>query len=91
MDYSKEKYKSLKEKYALKGDTAYYLELFGHFLAQREGYKKLDGMEAVFFYLVQKYHWLPKDVRSMSHEDLCFVLAEEMAPWKAPKAARENY
>ena len=88
MEYTKQKYEWLKQKYMLKGDTAYYLELFGHALAEREGYKKLDGMEAIFFYLVQKYHWLPKDVRSMSLEDLCFVLEEEMATWKAPKAAR---
>jgi hypothetical protein len=89
MDYPKEKYKTLKQKYALKGDTAYYLELFGHFLAKREGYQKMDGMEAIFYYLMQKHHWLPRDVRSMSTEDLCFALAEEMATWRAPKAARE--
>ena len=91
MEYSKEKYRVLKQKYALKCDTAYYLELFGHFLAEREGYSKFDGMEAIFFYLVQKHNWLPRDVHSMSTEDLCFVLAEEMASWKAPKAARENF
>jgi hypothetical protein len=90
MDYSKEKYRALKQKYALKGDTAYFLELYGHFLAEREGYKEMDGIDAIYYYLVQKHHWLPRDVRAMSTEDLCFVLAEEMANWKAPKAARES-
>lgn len=88
MEYTKQKYETLKQKYMLKSDTAYYLELFGHHLAEREGYRKLDGMDAIFFYLVQKHHWLPRDVRTMSTEDLCFVLEEEMASWKAPQAAR---
>jgi len=88
MEYTKQKYEALKQKYALKGDTAYYLELFGHAIAEREGYQKVDGMEAIYFYLVQKHHWLPRDVRTMRMEDLCLVLAEEMAVWKAPKAAR---
>jgi hypothetical protein len=90
VEYSKEKYKALKQKHALKGDTAYYLELFGHFLAEREGYREVDGMDAIFFYLVQKHNWLPRDVRSMSIDDLRFVLSEEMANWKAPKTARES-
>ena len=89
MDYSEKKYETLRQKYALKGDTAYYLELFGHALAEREGYKKMDGMDAIFFYLIEKHHWLPRDVRSMSIEDLCFVLAEEMVVWKLMSPLQE--
>ena len=88
MEYSQQRYRVLKQKYAAHGNLAYYLELFGNFLAEKEGYKELDGMKAIFFYLIQKYHWMPKDVRSMSIEDIRFVLSEEMVDWTAPMEAR---
>ena len=88
MEYTKERYKVLKQKYAAQGNTAYYLAVYGNALAEREGYKELDGMDAIFFYLIQKHNWLPKDVRSMSYEDIKFVLSEEMADWTAPPEAR---
>ncbi len=88
MGYSQQRYKILKQKYAAQGNLAYFLELFGNFLAEREGYKELDGMEAINFYLVQKYHWMPKDVRSMNFDDLRFVLSEEMVDWTAPPESR---
>ncbi len=62
MGYSQQRYKILKQKYATQGNLAYFLELFGTFLAEREGYKELDGMQAIYFYLVHKFHWMPKDV-----------------------------
>jgi len=88
MGYSQQRYKILKQKYATQGNLAYYLELFGNFLAEREGYKELDGMEAIYFYLVCKFRWMPKDVRSMSFDDIRFVLAEEMVNWTAPPESR---
>ena len=30
--------------------------------------------EAVFKYLIERHHWLPRDVRSMSQEDLLLCL-----------------
>ncbi len=88
MGYSQQRYKILKQKYAAQGNLAYYLELFGNFLAEREGYKQLDGMEAIYFYIVQKYHWMPKDVRSMNFDDIRFLLSEEMVDWTAPPESR---
>jgi len=88
MGYSQQRYKILKQKYATQGNLAYFLELFGNFLAEREGYKELDGMEAIYFYLVCKFRWLPKDVRSMSFDDIRFVLSEEMVDWTAPPESR---
>ena len=64
------------------------LDVFGDTLAKREGYKSLQGMDAIHFYLVHKFRWLPREVRSMSAEDIRFVLTEEMDGWSAPKAAR---
>lgn len=69
------------------GESAYHLECFGDELAQKHGYKGLDGMEAVRYYLMQKHHWLPRDVMSMSAEEMRFALHEEMQSWTLPKAA----
>lgn len=68
-------------------DLAYSLEVFGDELAKRERYKDLDGFDAIHFYLVQKHHWLLRDVRAMSHEDLRFVLSQELANWRIPAHA----
>jgi hypothetical protein len=65
----------------------YSLEVFGDHLAEREGYKAHKGLEAICFYLVQKFRWLPRDVKSMSKEDIHFVMAEEMSGWRLPKEA----
>ena len=35
------------------------------------------GKEAVYYYLIQKHNWLPDQVRSLSTEDLFFVLDSE--------------
>jgi hypothetical protein len=83
-----ERYKNLKRLYLVEGELAYSLAVFGEHIAKREGYKGVDGIEAVYFYLVTKYHWLPSQVRGMSYEDLLFVLSEEMSGWTLPKAAR---
>jgi hypothetical protein len=87
---SKERYEVLKRNHKAQGDLAYCLAVFGDTLAKREKYKDigLTGMDAVHFYLVQKFHWLPRDVKSMSAEDVRFVLSEEMASWTMPTSAR---
>jgi hypothetical protein len=69
------------------GEEGFGLHLFGDHLAKREGYKNLDGMEAVHFYLIQKFHWLPAHVRAMSYDDLRFVLHQEMQGWTWPEEA----
>ncbi len=66
----------------------YSLECFGDALAKREGYKRLDGMEAIHYFLMQRHHWLPSVVRAMSHDDLRFALHQELEGWTLPKAAR---
>jgi hypothetical protein len=70
------------------GTSAYHLELFGDHLAQKNSYDGLDGIEAIHYYLVQKHSWLPRDVRSMSYEDLRFLLNKEMAGWTIPASAK---
>lgn len=65
----------------------YNLIKFGDFIAKREKYKEFKGIKAVYFYLIQKYNWTPSIVRSMSDDDLRFVLTEEMQAWTLPKDA----
>ena len=81
-------YEVKKRLYDATAGLDYCLDVFGDELAEREGYKGLDGMEAIHFFLIHKFGWLPKDVRSMSNEDLRFVLSQEIADWTLPKAAR---
>ncbi len=59
-------------------DLTYGLERFGDKLAVQEGYAGLDGLEAVRLYLIRTHHWTPAYVRSMTPEDMRFVLTVEM-------------
>ncbi|WP_076421142.1 hypothetical protein [Colwellia sp. UCD-KL20] len=83
----REKYEINKKLYRTQADLDYMLYVFGDDLAKRESYKDLDGIEAVQFYIVHKFHWLPSQVKAMTHEELRFVLTEEMHGWTAPKDA----
>ena len=85
---SKDKYETLGKLHAATGQLNYGLAVFGDHIAKREGYKEVDGLDAIHLYLVQKHHWLPRDVRSMSPDDLRFVLSEELAGWTLPQEAR---
>ncbi|HHP0483147.1 TPA: hypothetical protein ACRZ2J_005019 [Vibrio campbellii] len=78
-------YHERRQAYKVDTDLAFSLDVFGDFLAEREGYKSLNGIDAVYFYLVHKFHWLPSVVKSMTINDLCFVLSEERNGWTMPK------
>jgi hypothetical protein len=67
----------------------YHVELFGDHIAKREAYRRnLDGIRAVHFYLIHKFGWLPRDVLSMSMEDVRLVLDQEMEEWSAQKSQK---
>lgn len=67
-------------------DLNYCLEMFGDELGRTQGWKnQLEGMEAIYYYLMQKHHWMPGQIRAMSYEDLRFALSEEMHGWKLPR------
>jgi hypothetical protein len=85
---SKEHYEILKRLHEADGDLNYSLDVFGDTLAKREGYKDLDGIEAIHFYLIHKFGWLPRDVRAMTFDDIRLVLSQEMHGWTLPPAAR---
>ena len=84
----KERFDNLKRLHESNGALAYLLEVFGFTLAEREGYKDIDGMEAIHLYLMHKHHWLPRDIKAMSQEDLRLALHVEMQDWNPPPAAR---
>lgn len=88
MPRERDSYAALKRRHTAQGDLAYDLEVFGDTLAEREGFKGLGGMEAIHLYLIHKHGWLPRDVRSMSAEDLSLVLHQEMDGWTLPPEAR---
>lgn len=61
------------------------LEIFGDGLAKKNKWKNLDGLDAVRYYLMQKHHWTPSQLRDMSGDDLRFALHEEMQGWTVPR------
>lgn len=65
--------------------NAAYLPAFGDVLATRQGYRKHRELDAIYFYLVEKYRWPPAQARALSHDDLLFLLEEEMADWHPPR------
>ncbi|AUV88515.1 hypothetical protein C1N50_20405 [Vibrio campbellii] len=69
------------------GELVYNLDVFGDHIAEREGYKSVEGIEAIHFYLIHKFNWQPSAVKGMSYEDLRFILSEEMHGWTLPKEA----
>jgi len=68
-------------------DLEYLLHLFGDELAKRHGYKSVEGIAAVQFHLCVTHHWTPSQVRSMTPEDLRFLVTEDMHTWTAPAAS----
>ena len=84
----KDRADNLKHLHQAIGNMNYLLEVFGHELADKQGWRDIDGMEAIWLYVINKHHWLPRDVRSMTPDDLRLVLHQEMQGWTAPPAAR---
>ena len=69
-------------------ELTYHLHVFGDSLCEREGFpSSLMGIEAVHFLLIQKYSWLPRDVRAMSPEDMRLALEDELENWQLPADA----
>lgn len=66
-------------------DLQVMIDRFGDHLAKREGYNNHKGIEAVWYFLVQKHHWTPAVVKSFNTDDLQFLLDEEMHGWTFSK------
>jgi hypothetical protein len=62
----------------LSADSERILEELGDGLAKEHGYP-MEGISAVHYHIIQKYNWLPRDVKSLSIEDMQLVCALEIA------------
>ena len=75
----------------MNGMKGFHLELYGDFVAAREGYKEHQGIDALRYYLMGKYCWLVRDVKSMSIDDIEFAICEERRGWTVPIEASKVY
>jgi hypothetical protein len=90
MDKSEE-YSIWKKLHSAEGEQAFHLAVFGDFIAEREKYTENSGLDAIRYYLIQKFHWLPSQVNGLSYNDIHFILSEEMSGWTLPKDAMKVY
>lgn len=61
-----------------RADREQIIRVLGEQLAKTHGYPVEDGKEAVWYHIIQKHNWLPRDVRSLSLDDLELVCASEL-------------
>lgn len=60
-------------------EDLYTLELLGEHLSVQYEYLDTTGIEGVYIYLANKYHWTISQCRSMTPEDLLLALRAETA------------
>lgn len=84
---SEEMNKVRRQKHVAQAQINVFLEIFGDDLASKNQWNSLRGIEALHYYLMQKHHWTPAQLREMSYEDLRFALHQEMQGWTVPKDA----
>ncbi len=46
----------------------------GNKIAKKMGYDYLNELEAIYRYLIDRYNWLPSQVRELPKEDLLLLL-----------------
>jgi len=86
-DNKKDYYKSVRDSFLLQGELDFALVVFGDEIAKRNDYKEQKGIDALHFYLIEKYHWTLSYVRSLKLDDISFLLREEMQSWTLPEEA----
>lgn len=69
-------------------EEQYHVDVFGDHLAEKYNYNHHSGIEAVWYFLIEKHHWTPAVVRALNTEDLMFLLTEEMVGWIIPTEAK---
>ena len=68
----------------------YRVECLGDELAKEHHYP-VDGLEAVYLYLMNRHGWTIAYCRSMNFDDLHLALEVEIANYKLPNDARFEY
>lgn len=87
-DFKRARNENRKKSHDVVAGLDYCLEVFGDQLAEKQGYRDLDGIEALRYYLLLKHGWLPAQVRALSTDDLRFALHLELQGWNLPADAR---
>lgn len=75
-------HKAEKDVYQSDANMRYCIARLGDELAKREGYKGLEGMDAITRFLCDKHHWFPHQVRRLSTDDLGLLLDGDLDPLK---------
>ncbi|WDP88850.1 MAG: hypothetical protein HUN04_03510 [Desulfobacter sp.] len=71
---STSKYQERVEKqFVAEGEMKSVFSILGDTIAKDQDYEDLRGMDAVYRYLIDKYHWLPHQVRALTVEDLSLL------------------
>ena len=52
----------------------------GDRIAKDKKYRHLTGLEAIYRYLIDKYHWTPSVVRTLTLDDLDMLLGDLPRP-----------
>ena len=55
-----EYFREIRKHHSATAELMAVIEAFGDELAKRRKYKKLQGIDAVYFYLIQTFNWMPK-------------------------------
>ena len=78
-----EMHEAQKSRYISDGHIKYHIARLGDEIAKEKGYKDLKGLEAIHRYLIDKYKWLPYQVRSLTIDELQLLLDGEFEKYKS--------
>ncbi|MCG8632231.1 MAG: hypothetical protein MI863_00305 [Desulfobacterales bacterium] len=73
------------KQFLAEGEQKHVFSMLGDTIAKDLGYEDLRGMDAIHRYLIDKYNWLPHQVRSLSVEDLSLLFDGYKKP-ESPEA-----
>ena len=77
------------KQFIAEGEQKHVFSMLGDTIAKDLGYEDLRGIDAVYRYLIDKYCWLPHQVRSLSVEDLSLLLDGYRRPETPPECTEE--
>jgi len=63
---------------------AWYLDIFGEELNQKNNWGFSNAREAIAFHLVKKFGWTIDYCHNLKDDDLHVLLREDMRGWKIP-------
>jgi hypothetical protein len=76
-DHSARKDEATQQLLHIEADLIFFLHKLGDSIAKKKGYKDLDGLDAIRYFLIQKHNWTPSQVKSMNYEDLQLAMSQD--------------